>query len=170
MLLRMELVIALLVVGCLLVLAETILPGMIAGILGLLCIAGGVVAGYVEFGPPTGHYILLGVTAALVFGSAVWIKVFPETRVARLFISEKSVGNLDVEKPSLLGQTGTALSHLRPSGVALINGQRVDVITEGSLIEQGTSIKVIALEGLRVVVRAHTPTPVSSKPDRQPSN
>jgi membrane-bound serine protease (ClpP class) len=169
MLLRMELVIALLVVGCLLVLAETILPGMIAGILGVLCIMGGVVAGYAKFGTPTGHYILLGVTAVMVAGAAVWIKVFPNTRLARVFISEKSVGNLDVEKPSLLGQPGTALSQLRPSGVALINGQRVDVITEGSLVEKGTPIKVIALEGLRVVVRPQAPSPASSPSEPQPS-
>jgi membrane-bound serine protease (ClpP class) len=166
----MELVIALLVVGCLLVLAETILPGMVAGILGVLCIMGGVVAGYVNFGTPTGHYILLGVMVALVVGAAVWIKVFPNTRLARVFISEQSVGNLEVEKPALLGQSGTALSQLRPSGVALINGQRVDVITEGSLIEKGTPLKVIALEGLRVVVRAQPQTSLSSKPEPQPSN
>jgi membrane-bound serine protease (ClpP class) len=164
----MELVIALLVVGCLLVLAETILPGMVAGILGILCIMGGVVAGYAEFGTPTGHYILLGVSAALVAGTVVWIRVFPNTRLARVFISEKSVGNLDVERPALLGQIGTALSQLRPSGVALINNQRVDVITEGSLIEKGTPVKVIALEGLRVVVRAQSPTSLSSKSEPQP--
>jgi membrane-bound serine protease (ClpP class) len=161
----MELVIALLVVGCLLVLAETILPGMVAGVLGILCIMGGVVAGYAKFGTPIGHYILLGVAVALVVGAVVWVRVFPETRLARIFISEQSVGNLDVEKPALLGQTGTALSHLRPSGVALINGKRVDVITEGSMIEKDTPVKVIALEGLRVVVRALPSTTLSSKPE-----
>ena len=166
----MELVIALLVVGCLLVLAETILPGMVAGVLGVLCIMGGVVAGYAEFGTPTGHYILLAVLAVLVAGTVVWIRVFPNTRLARVFISEQSVGNLDVEKPSLLGQTGTALTQLRPSGMALINHQRVDVITEGSLIEKDTPVKVIALEGLRVVVRAQSPTSLSSKPEPQPSS
>ena len=39
-------------------------------------------------------------------------------------------------------------------GTALINGKRVDVITEGSHIERGTPVKVVALEGMRVVVRA----------------
>ena len=46
-----------------------------------------------------------------------------------------------------------ALSHLRSSGSAVINGQRVDVVTEGAMIEKGSDIKVVAVEGLRVVVR-----------------
>lgn len=156
---HMEMVIALLVVGAILLIAETFLPGMIAGILGILCIIAGVVEGFVVFGPTTGSYILLGVVAALIAGTAVWLKVFPQTRFARVFISEKSVGDLGVEKTSLLGKTGTALSHLRPSGMALIDGQRVDVVTEGAMIDKGTAIKVVAIEGLRTVVR---PTPVPS--------
>ncbi|MBI5384223.1 MAG: NfeD family protein [Verrucomicrobia bacterium] len=151
---RMELVVALLVVGALLLLAETVLPGMIAGILGAICILAGVVEGYVLFGPRTGSYILLGVLAALVAGTVLWLKYFPETRFARAFISVKTVGNINAEKPALLGQTGTALSHLRPSGIALIGGQRVDVVTEGARIDKGAPIKVVAIEGMRVVVRA----------------
>ena len=51
-------------------------------------------------------------------------------------------------------QCGVAYTQLRPSGTALINGKRVDVVTEGSLIEKGTAIRVVDTEGLRVVVRA----------------
>ncbi len=56
-------------------------------------------------------------------------------------------------KPELLNGTGTALTQLRPSGIADINGQRVDVVTEGDLIERGAQIKVVAVEGARIVVR-----------------
>lgn len=165
---RMELVIALLVVGALLILAETILPGMVAGILGAFCLMAGVVAGYVNFGPRVGSYVLFGVLVALVVGTMIWLKYFPDTRFARVFISENTVGNLDVEKPLLLHKTGTALSHLRPSGMALIDGQRVDVVTEGAMIERGAPVKVVALEGLRVVVRA-LPSPELSQPNKTPN-
>jgi membrane-bound serine protease (ClpP class) len=50
--------------------------------------------------------------------------------------------------------SGTALTNLRPSGTALIDGKRVDVVTNGSMIERGAEVKVIAVEGARVVVRA----------------
>jgi membrane-bound serine protease (ClpP class) len=52
-----------------------------------------------------------------------------------------------------LNGTGVALTQLRPSGTAKINGQRVDVVTEGALIERGTAVKVVVVEGARIVVR-----------------
>ena len=150
----MELVVILLLVGAALLLAEIFLPGMIAGVVGFCCLVAGVILGYVEFSPRTGTIILLGVIFGLVGGFALWIKYFPESRYASLFVSQRVVGNIDAEQPELLHQRGTAYTNLRPSGTALINGRRVDVVTEGGLIERGTPIQVIALEGLRVVVRA----------------
>ena len=150
----MELVITLLVVGAILLLLETILPGMVAGIVGGCCLIAGVVLGYMDFGAQTGTWILCGVVVGVIIGFCVWAKVFPNTRFGRVFISQGVSGDIGTEKPELLHQIGTAFTQLRPSGTALINGRRVDVVTEGSLIEKGTPIKVIALEGMRVVVRA----------------
>ena len=74
--------------------------------------------------------------------------------MAQKFVSQHAVGDLGVDRPELLHGTGTAVTQLRPSGVATINGQRVDVVTEGGLIERGTPVKVVAVEGSRIVVRA----------------
>lgn len=145
---------ALILAGGALLLLETVLPGLIAGILGVLCLVAGVIAGYTSFGARTGNLILLGVGAGLVIGTLCWMKYFPNSRIARVFVSEKTVGDLGVEKPELLNQTGVAHTNLRPSGTALINGRRVDVVTEGSLIERGKPVRVVAIEGLKVVVRA----------------
>lgn len=144
----------LLLVGAALLFAEIFLPGMIAGVVGFCCLVAGVIMGYVEFSPRTGTFILLGVIFGLVGGFALWIKYFPGSRYASLFVSRGVVGNIDAEQSELLHQKGTAYTNLRPSGTALINGRRVDVVTEGGLIERGTPVQVIALEGLRVVVRA----------------
>lgn len=51
-----------------------------------------------------------------------------------------------------LGRTGRASTVLRPSGVAEIDGLRLDVVTEGEFLEPGTPIVVIRVEGSRVVV------------------
>lgn len=150
----METVVALIVAGTVLLLLETVLPGLIAGILGALCLAAGVVAGYAKFGATTGTWILCGVGAGLLVLFSAYLKLFPESRIARRFVSQRRIGVIGAEKPELLNQTGVAHTNLRPSGTALIDGARVDVLTEGPLIERGTPIKVVAVEGMRVVVRA----------------
>ena len=58
------------------------------------------------------------------------------------------------ELAALTGQSGQSLSPLRPAGVALIDGQRVDVVTDGEFIEPETEVEVVAVEGSRVVVRS----------------
>lgn len=149
----MVLVITLLLVGAVLLLAETVLPGMIAGMLGVLSLIAGVAAGYQEFGTTVGNWILLGTLVALLIGFVLWLKYFPDSRFARLYTSHGTVGELGTERPELVGQSGVAHTALRPSGVAVIGGQRVDVVSEGALIERGAAVKVIAVEGARVVVR-----------------
>lgn len=149
----MALILTLLVLGAILLFLEVLLPGMIAGIIGFVCLMAAVILGYRDYGPQTGSVILGVVLAGLVIGGWGWLKFFPESRIAKRFISQGSTGELGVAKPELLNGTGVALSQLRPSGIATINGQRVDVVTEGGLIERGTAIKVVAVEGARVVVR-----------------
>ncbi len=147
-------VVILILVGAALLLLETVLPGMIAGIIGFGCLVAGVAMAYVDFDTRTANFVLLAVVVGLVAGTACWLKFFPDSRVARLFISQRTVGEIGAEKPELLNQNGTALTPLRPSGAASINGKRVDVITEGPFVERGSPVKVVAVEGMRVVVRA----------------
>jgi len=149
----MALIITLLILGAVLLFLETLLPGMIAGIIGAICLLAAVILGYRDFGYQTGSLILAGVLMGLMVGTWCWLEFFPDSRVAKKFISHGAIGELGVEKPELLNGTGTALTQLRPSGTAEINGQRVDVVTEGGLIERGAKLKVVAVEGSRVVVR-----------------
>src|SRR3990172_5824 len=149
----MTLIIILLVLGAILMLLEPFLPGLVTGILGFLCWVAAVILSYRDFGLQTGNLVLGGVLAGVVIGVLCWLKFFPESRIAGLFISRRTVGELGVTKPELVNCTGVTITQLRPSGTAFINGKRVDVVTEGALIEQGASIKVVAVEGLRVVVR-----------------
>ncbi|MHB8146432.1 MAG: NfeD family protein [Vulcanimicrobiaceae bacterium] len=59
----------------------------------------------------------------------------------------------------LLGASGTAASYLRPSGVASFDGRRIDVLTEGEFIAQGTPIRVTRVQGARIFVEpVHLPS------------
>lgn len=149
----MATIVTLLVLGAVLMFLETILPGLVAGIIGFICLIIAVFMAYAE-NFATGNTVLGIVIGGLALGTWAWLKFFPESRMARKFIAQQAVGDLGVEKPELLNGTGTALTQLRPSGTAQINGQRVDVVTEGGLIERGTAVKVVAVEGARIVVRA----------------
>lgn len=149
----MAIIVTLLILGAVLLFLETLLPGLIAGIVGIICLLIAVVLAYGE-NFSTGNIVLGVVVGGLAVGTWTWLKFFPDSRMAKKFIAQRAVGDLGVEKPELLNGTGTALTQLRPSGVAQINGQRVDVVTEGGLIERGTAVKVVAVEGARIVVRA----------------
>ena len=137
---------------------ETVLPGLVAGIIGVCCLVAGIALSYGQFEARIANLILVTVLLVLVGGFACWMKFFPESRLGRVIVSKRVVGNLDAEKPELLHQTGTAYTPLRPSGTAVINGKRVDVVTEGPFVERGAPIKVVAVEGARVVVRASNKT------------
>ncbi|HMP82809.1 MAG TPA: NfeD family protein [Verrucomicrobiota bacterium] len=149
----MTLIIILLIAGGVLLFLETLLPGMIAGSIGFICLIAAVVLGYRDFGFQGGTLILTGVIFALMAGIWCWLKYFPDSRIAKKFVSQQTVGELGVEKPELLGGAGMALTQLRPSGTANIAGQRVDVVAESGLIERGEAVKVVAVEGTRIVVR-----------------
>jgi membrane-bound serine protease (ClpP class) len=56
-----------------------------------------------------------------------------------------------------LGRAGTAVTPLRPSGIAEIDGARVDVVSDGGFIEIGAAIEVTRVEGNRIVVRRPLP-------------
>ena len=141
----MATIVTLLLIGAVLLLLETVLPGMIAGLVGFGCLVAGVVIAYSEFGLRTGNVVLGIVVVGLVVGTLCWMRFLPDSPMARLFISRGKIGTIGAEKPELLNRTGTTLTLLRPSGTAMIDGQRVDVVSEGQLIEKGSRIKVVAI-------------------------
>jgi membrane-bound serine protease (ClpP class) len=56
-------------------------------------------------------------------------------------------------RTELVGKSGVAASELRPAGTAVIEGERVDVITEGDWMKAGTPVTVVKAEAMRLVVR-----------------
>ncbi len=144
----------LLILGAVLLFVEIFLPGMICGIIGLGCLVAGIAMAYTRYGTSSGSLVLLGVGVALVAGVIAWFKYFPSSRLGQTFVSRGSSADMPSTADGLLNQTGVTHTKLRPSGIAIINGKRVDVVTEGPFLESGTQVKVISTEGMRVVVRA----------------
>lgn len=57
---------------------------------------------------------------------------------------------------SLIGEEGKSVSMLRPSGIAEIAGNRYDVVAQGEFIAPNKDVKVVSVEGVRIVVKEIT--------------
>lgn len=67
---------------------------------------------------------------------------------------EKNRGYSTAKDYSLfLGKTGTASTMLRPSGKADIDGQTLDVVSDGAIIREGSRVQVIHVEGIKIIVK-----------------
>jgi len=149
---------SLIIVGILLIIVEIFLiPGFgFAGVIGLIMMIGGaflvadtLAEGFIYL------LITLMVVALLIF---IGVKTGKIKKLwGKISLKEKQDSNEGYVAPKLeyssyLGKTGTALTLLRPAGSALIDGERVDVVTDGSFISKNSRIKVIAVEGTRIIV------------------
>lgn len=73
---------------------------------------------------------------------------------------------------ALVGRTGVAVTLLRPTGTMAIDGDRIDVVTEGEYHAVGTPLRVLYVQGNRVVVGANAQTegPGSEGPSSESSS
>lgn len=153
----MEWILALVPCGLLLIVAEIFLPGGVLGLAGGGCLIAAAVIAFEQFGPAGGFLFTL---AEVVLGAVVVLQAvrwIPKTPLGRGLVLDSAIeGSAPAkENAALLGREGVAITPLRPAGAARVDGRRLDVVTEGGLIEPGTPVKVIAVEGMRVVVRRH---------------
>jgi membrane-bound serine protease (ClpP class) len=97
----------------------------------------------------------LVITAAVVYA---WLRHLPTSdRFGGLFLRggmTQAEGYISAApRTDLVGQEGVAVTDLRPAGTATIAGERVDVVTEGEFVTQGSTVRVLRSEGYRHVVR-----------------
>lgn len=52
-----------------------------------------------------------------------------------------------------MDKEGVSLTILRPTGIADFNGIKLDVITEGEFIQKDKKVKIIQVQGNRIVVK-----------------
>ena len=152
--------------GTLLIGAEVfVIPGFgVAGIGGIVALVAGLGMTFVGAGATTSMVIgALGRVAISVLfaigGALVLLRVLPHLPYGRRFVLNDDM-NADLgyntapdTDRSWLGKTGTAVSPLRPAGIAEIAGTRLDVVSDGGFIEALTVIEVTRVDGNRIVVR-----------------
>jgi len=150
-------VVVLALVGLIGILYELhVVPGHgVPGILGGVALLTAVL---LAFGIPFFFIALQSISTSIILTIALFYaatKIWPENAwMNRLaFVSAQGPEYVTSrDRSELLGRTGSAASFLRPAGVATIDGQRVDVLTEGEFIASGTPVRVTRVEGARVFV------------------
>jgi membrane-bound ClpP family serine protease len=149
----------LIVAGFLLLFAELLFPSGLLAVAALVCIVVGVVLTF-SHGPATGVITLIGVGVALPVVGSILLHYWPRSALGKhMFLRgpeedttlASSSANQELEQ--LVGRFGRAVSDLRPAGVANFDGRRVDVITEGLLVDAGQWVRCVEVKPGRVVVR-----------------
>ncbi len=140
--------------GLILLGAEIFVPGGVLGSLGALALLTAIVTGFFAF-PRHGAVVAIGIVFLIGVAVAVWVKVFPKTRLGKSMTVEKDLAEFkgtEAGLEALIGKTGAASSDLRPSGFCAIDGRRVDVVTSGEMVEKGAAVRVVEVKGNRVIV------------------
>lgn len=151
--------VGLLVLGFILVLLEIfVIPGLnIIGIAGLGTIGVGVLFAYRRLGPEAA--LIIGVLGMAGTGALVWLLARNHgwQRLVHSGRADRASGydSAPAGLTGLVGQVGTAITALRPSGRASFGEQIVDVVSEGGFVDVDASVQVQEVHGNRVVVRAH---------------
>ena len=140
-----------------LLILEVFVPSFgILGILGIASVVAGITMGAYDTGNALRSLGIAVLVAAVIVGVVVY--VFRKRGVWNRFILKEELTSDKGFVPQQprehwVGQTGVAVSLLRPSGIAEIDGKRLDVITSGEFIEQGKAIQVTSVDGTRIVVK-----------------
>jgi len=151
------LVLLLFVAAVIFVYVELFLPGGVFGILGTIAFVGSIVLAFRQY-EAMGFWIAGGEVIAATVLILIGIKRFPHSHAGRLLILGRSLDKKDGYSGTepldqYVGKEGVSLTHLRPAGIAEIGSTRLNVVTEGTFIDKGKPLKVVAVEGNRVVVR-----------------
>ena len=151
----MTAIILLFITGALLLAAEVMLPGAIAGIIGGAALLLGSVLAFMNYGSTVGSVATLA--ALLLVGVMLYVELvwLPRTKVGREMIVQATIDSQSQPPPAtndVIGQPATALTTLSPSGFVSVAGKRYEAFCRTGHAVRGTELKVIGLDNFRLIV------------------
>ena len=148
-----------------------VIPGFgIAGVVGILALGGGLALSLVGVGA-TSALVLWAVgrvalSLLIAIGvSLVLLRLLPHLPYGRSLVlatgldARAGYASAPETDRKWVGTRGTAATPLRPAGIAWLQGERVDVVSQGEYIEADVPIEVVRVDGNRIVVRPTTGGP-----------
>ncbi|TMU85588.1 nodulation protein NfeD [Bacillus sp. BHET2] len=149
--------IILFIIGIVLIVAEFFLPGGLAGGLGIgailasIMLAGG---NMMQMGISLLIALLIAVATVIIFVKVFGKKMkFFKKIILNDSTSTESGYVSNVNRLDLIGREGMTKTPLRPSGTVIIDDERIDAVSEGGFIKANEKVKIVKVEGSRIVVR-----------------
>jgi membrane-bound serine protease (ClpP class) len=132
-------------IALLMVLSELVVPSTVMGLVGLGGLAGSIAWAWRTEGWLPGMGLL--VVAVVIVPAAI------SRALRRMSLGAQVEGTGSVPPAGIMpGMEGSAVTPLRPTGVVVLDGKRTDVLTNGEPIDRGVAIRVVSVEGNRIVV------------------
>jgi membrane-bound serine protease (ClpP class) len=142
-----------------------VIPGFgVAGVLGILALGGGLALSLVGAGATSALVLYaigrVALSLLLAIGlSLVLLRFLPYLPYGLSLVLDTGLdaraGYASAPETDLkwVGKRGTATTPLRPAGIALLDGERVDVVSQGEYIAADAPIEVVRVDANRIVVR-----------------
>ncbi len=152
------------IAGLALLIVEVFMPGFgvpgISGIIILLLVSA-VLLG-IQAGPLAALALVVVIVALVAIMLSITLKSASGGRLSKspiiLHSAERAedgyVANSDMSV--FIGREGETQTVLRPAGIAMFDGVRLNVVSEGSFIPEGAKIRIERVEGSRIVVKQLT--------------
>jgi membrane-bound serine protease (ClpP class) len=138
---------------------ELCLPGFgIGGCTGAVCFVAVIIMQFLTNSPTAATLISTVMAAVIILLVVMFVRsinkgaLFRSPIVLKDKIDSEATNVSEEMENVLVGQEGIVETTLRPSGTVLINGKRYIVKAQASFIEKGTKVKVVAANGLDIVV------------------
>lgn len=150
------LLIILQLLGVMVIIAEIILPsGGILSIVALSVFGYSLYIAFSEISKTVGFAFVAADLVLIPVLVIVGLKLLARSPVTlrKTLSREEGVSSQSSELESYVGSQGNAVTDLRPAGIAVIYGKRVDVVTRGEYLEKDSAIIVTAVTGNQIIVR-----------------
>ena len=153
-------IVILFLVGVGLLVLEAFMPGFgVAGISGIVVEAVAIALTWLNNGPIAAVGMLLIILSVIAIAISISLRSATNGRLSksRLILREtesNEAGYRSTEDMEVfVGREGQTTTVLRPTGMAEFDGVRLNVVSEGEFIPSGTAVRIVRIEGSRILVR-----------------
>lgn len=149
------------VVGIVLLVLEAFVPGFgLPGISGIVLEVITIVLAWVNHGPVAALGVTIIVLSLIAIAISVSLRSATNGRLSRskLILKEKESNEAGYRSSEdmnvFLGKEGETTTVLRPTGMAEFDGVKLNVVSDGEFVPEGTKVRIALVEGNRIVVRS----------------